>query len=488
MTAINQQYQQKDSTFTLCGSDRIHPDNDGHMVMAYLFLKAQGFVGKEVADMEINANKKQAVKSENCTVSNIKKNGKDLSFDYLAEALPYPLDTIARGWGQKKSQAEVLKVVPFMEEMNRETLKVTGLKGNYKLLIDDEEIGTWSGDELAKGINLAAESKTPQYQQALTVMHLNEYRWEIERTFREYAWCEFGFFQQKGLLYADDRKAIEVMDENLDKNVWLKGRRDMYSKMMFEAVRDARQQEMDVLINKIYEINNEEINYLNELRKKIINPIINLEKKINKKQNIKNIIKELYLFLINENIENKLNKKIKELENKNNFELAKEYKISYEIIINIFDEISNIFNNEEFTLDNFYKIFKIGLKNSSLGKIPASQDGVTVGDTERSRTHKVKAIFIIGLNDGVFPSVNKDEGFINDTDRSILKEQGIELAKGTIENLYDDNFNIYKAFTTAEEKLFLSYCQSDTDGKSLRPSTLILKIKKIFPELKENKK
>ena len=255
MTAINQQYQQKDPTFTLCGSDRIHPDNDGHMVMAYLFLKAQGFVGKEVADMEINANKKQAVKSENCTVSNIKKNGKDLSFDYLAEALPYPLDTIARGWGQKKSQAEVLKVVPFMEEMNRERLKVTGLKGNFKLLIDDEEIGTWSGDELAKGINLAAESKTPQYQQALTVMHLNEYRWEIERTFREYAWCEFGFFQQKGLLYADDRKAIEVMDENLDKNVWLKGRRDMYSKMMFEAVRDARQQEMDVLINKIYEIN-----------------------------------------------------------------------------------------------------------------------------------------------------------------------------------------------------------------------------------------
>ena len=255
MVALSQQYQQKDPAFTLCGSDRIHPDNDGHMVMAYLFLKAQGFVGKEVADMEINATKKQTVKSENCTISNIKQNGKDLSFDYLAEALPYPLDTIARGWGQKKSQAEILKVVPFMDEMNREILKVTGLKGNYKLLIDNEEIGTWSGEELAKGINLAAESKTPQYQQALTVMHLNEYRWEIEKTFREYAWCEFGFFQQKGLLFADDRKAIEVMDENLDQNVWLKGRRDMYSKMMFEAVRDAREQEMDVFINKIYEVN-----------------------------------------------------------------------------------------------------------------------------------------------------------------------------------------------------------------------------------------
>ena len=35
-------------------------------------------------------------------------------------------------------------------------------------------------------------------------------------------------FPAKGLLYADDRKAIEVMDENLDKNVWLKGRRDVF--------------------------------------------------------------------------------------------------------------------------------------------------------------------------------------------------------------------------------------------------------------------
>ena len=255
MVALNQQNQQKDPAFTLCGSDRIHPDNDGHMVMAYLFLKAQGFVGKEVAEMEINANKKQAVKVENCTVSNIKKNGKDLSFDYLAEALPYPLDTIARGWGQKKGQAEATKVIPFMDEMNREVLKVTGLKGDYKLLIDEEEIGIWSGDDLAKGINLAAESKTPQYQQALTVMHLNEYRWEIERTFREYAWCQFGFFQQQGLLFANDRKAIEIMDENVDKNVWLKGRRDMYSKMMLDPVREAREQEMEVLINKIYEVN-----------------------------------------------------------------------------------------------------------------------------------------------------------------------------------------------------------------------------------------
>lgn len=256
MTAINQAQQEQDPSFTLCGTDRIHPDNDGHMVMAYLFLKAQGFAGKAVAEMQVDAQSKQVVKAENCTLSNLKRNGRDFSFDYLAEALPYPLDTIPRGWGQHKAQAGAVKFVPFMEEMNREMLQVDGLKsGKYKLLIDDEEIGIYTAADLKKGINLAAETKTPQYQQALAVMHLNEIRWEIERTFREYAWTQFCFFQKKGLLFANNRKAIEVMDENVEKDGWLKAHRDNYTRLMLQAVRDARQEEMDVLIHKIYEIN-----------------------------------------------------------------------------------------------------------------------------------------------------------------------------------------------------------------------------------------
>lgn len=51
--------------------------------------------------------------------------------------------------------------------------------------------------------------------------------------------------------------------------------------------------------------------------------------------------------------------------------------------------------------------------------------------------------------------------------------------------MYDDNFNIYKALTTSEEKLYLSYVSADIEGTAQMPSLILQKIKKIFPNLVE---
>ena len=232
----------------------------------------------------------------------------------------------------------------------------------------------------------------------------------------------------------------------------------------------------------ITEENKEEIQYLNKLRAQIINPLLELKKEFS---NVKEVTKAVYKFLINQNIEEKVNNKINELQEIGQIDLANEYISSYKIILDIFDEIVLIFGDDKLTIDKYTQILKTGLKNSELGKIPGTQDQVIVGDTDRSRSHKVDVIFIIGLNDGSFPSINKSEGFFGDKDREILKKDGIELANGTIENLYEENFNIYKSFTTAEKMLYLSYASSETEGKALRPAMIINKIKKIFPELEE---
>lgn len=228
-----------------------------------------------------------------------------------------------------------------------------------------------------------------------------------------------------------------------------------------------------------------EIERLEQIRKDLVSPLMNLKHKIDENKTVRGISKAIYEFLVEQQIYEKVQIKIQELNEIGQIDLANEYESSIQTIIEILDEIVLVFKDDKITIDKYNQILKIGFKNSSLTKIPGTQDQVIMGDVDRSRSHKVKAIFIIGLNDGEFPSVRKDEGFLNDADREVLKQNGIELAKGTIDKLYEDSFNIYKAFTTAEEKLYLLYSSSDMQGKALRPSMLINKIKKIYPMLQE---
>lgn len=233
------------------------------------------------------------------------------------------------------------------------------------------------------------------------------------------------------------------------------------------------------------EYTKEEVDRLNELRRMIVKPIRNLQEKAKKDNTFFNLTKILYEFLQEMKLKETIKLKINKLEEKGFIELANEYETSFKVLIELFDEIVLVFGEEKTNFDKYISTLKIGLKNTGLGKIPATQDEVIVGDVSRSRSHKVKAVFIIGINDGEFPSVYKDEGFFNDKDREYLKEQGFELANGSLENLYEENFNIYKAFTVAEEKLFLSYASSDNEGRTLRPSILITKMKKIYSNLQE---
>ena len=227
------------------------------------------------------------------------------------------------------------------------------------------------------------------------------------------------------------------------------------------------------------------IDHINELRREIVTPLVELKNNLSGNKTAKQISENLYNFLIKNNIDKVLESKIKELNDMQKVDIAAEYETSWKIVMQVLDEIVLVFGDENITFESYMQILKTGLGESKLGTIPMAQDEVTVGDVDRSRSHKIKAVFIIGLNDGMFPSINKAEGFLNDDDREKIKQNGVELAKGTIDRIYEDNFNIYKAFTTAEERIFLSYSSSDMEGKSLRPSVLVSRIKKIFEGLKE---
>lgn len=225
---------------------------------------------------------------------------------------------------------------------------------------------------------------------------------------------------------------------------------------------------------------------LNKLRETIVNPLMEFKNNLRGIKTAEEITKQIYLFLEKNKITAKLEKKIKILETEKEEEIVNEYKKSYEIIIDLLDEIIMIFQNDKITLEQYIELFKTGIKFSKLGKIPEKIDQVILGDISRTKNHIAQAVFLIGINDGMFSNFNRHEGFLNDKDRENLKNINFEIAKGTLENIYEDQFNIYKALTIAENKIYFSYLSTDSEGASLRPAPLIFKIKKIFPNIKED--
>lgn len=232
-----------------------------------------------------------------------------------------------------------------------------------------------------------------------------------------------------------------------------------------------------------YEPINDLQSKLEEIRLEIVKPLLDFKNSVFENKTVLEITKKLYQFLIDNKINEILDKKIKKYEIP---EITDEYNTSYKILINVFDELVLLFEDEKITFDKYKELLQIGIKNSELGILPATQDQVVLGDINRSRSRKTKILFVIGINDGVFPAGSREEGFLNDKDREKLLEKGFEMAKSSTELLYEEQFNIYRTLTLPEEKLFLSYASSDKEGKSLRPSILIKKLKIAFPNLIQN--
>jgi len=154
--------------------DRVHPAPSGHLLMAAELLKAWN-APATVTWVEINAAAKSVTQQTATTVAGLKVDA-TVSWSQLDDALPMPADI------RPDMSDDVTKLAvsssDFIQALDQQPLKVTGLTANrYLLKIDTNNVGEFTREELARGINLAVLD-TPMAQQAkqvhkLTIQHNN---------------------------------------------------------------------------------------------------------------------------------------------------------------------------------------------------------------------------------------------------------------------------------------------------------------------------
>lgn len=229
----------------------------------------------------------------------------------------------------------------------------------------------------------------------------------------------------------------------------------------------------------------EVLSRVNEIRPRVVLPLADFRSKTKGRNTAKEICTALFDFLCEIGVPDKIEQKVEEFKALGEQEIANEYSQVWNIVMEVFDQVVEVIGDERLSLEKFNEVLAIGLGEYQMGLIPASLDQVLVGSVERSKSHEIKALFVLGVNDGVFPVSVLDEGILTDRDREILRQKGMELAQDTRAKTFEEQFNIYTTLTTASNYLRISYPLADQEGSSMRPSSIIFRLRKLFPNIQE---
>jgi ATP-dependent helicase/nuclease subunit B len=115
--------------------------------------------------------------------------------------------------------------------------------------------------------------------------------------------------------------------------------------------------------------------------------------------------------------------------------------------------------------------------------VPISNEniaGVAVLDAMASRGSQYRTLFLLGLNEGLFPRTIREDAFLRDRTRRVMDTS---LGYKVSEKLaaYDEEKLLFTLLVeSASERLYALYHRSDENGAALEPSWYVTELKRIF--------
>lgn len=223
---------------------------------------------------------------------------------------------------------------------------------------------------------------------------------------------------------------------------------------------------------------------LNGFREKILSPIRPLKAVMqNKNSTVRERTQALVDFLASLQVEEQLKGFEERFKQLGEVSLEKEYSQIYGLVMDLFDRVTALLGEEVVSRKEYAEILDAGFSEIKVGLIPAVVDRVVVGDIKRTRLSHIKLLFFAGVNDGIIPAVSGRGGILSEGERRRLKEQKVELAPTVREEGFLQRLYLYLVMTKPSDRLYLSFAAMSFDGKSLRPSSLLSQLEKLFPSL-----
>ena len=226
-----------------------------------------------------------------------------------------------------------------------------------------------------------------------------------------------------------------------------------------------------------------ELEHLNDIRKKITEPLINFKNELKNKP-AKNIADIIYSFLNEIKLEENLKSIILYCKENNQLNLANEQIYLWDLLVNLLNQLHNILKEESAPLKNLYNIILLAVNSMELAHIPQVRDCVCIGSADRIRPADPKIVFILGANENEFPQSYQADSLFSNNERKLLFETGLEISSSPEEKILEERFISYLSLTYGSHQLFVTYSKNDEKMTPLSPSLIVLEIIRIFKNIK----
>ena len=150
------------TNYNLCGKDGVHPGWAGHLVMAYVYLRAMGLDG-DIGTLTVDLGAQTATATAGHTVESFKDNlltVTSIKYPFCAEG----------GTNDDNSIRSGATLVPFFQDLSRFQLVVTNATApQYNIIwgiATNMWTNTYTSGQLAAGVNLASDFVTNPFSES----------------------------------------------------------------------------------------------------------------------------------------------------------------------------------------------------------------------------------------------------------------------------------------------------------------------------------
>lgn len=212
-------------------------------------------------------------------------------------------------------------------------------------------------------------------------------------------------------------------------------------------------------------------------------PVLHFAERFSGRKTAREIAEAYNAFLEEIQAEEVIRKKAQEFVKRGELQKADTLIQAYNCLVDTLSKLVLLLGEDYFSFEKFYAILTAGLEGSDAGQIPATVDQVQVTSVDRFQSNNTAVVFILGVTDGVFPCGYRVEGLLSDRDRDTLADMGVARLENSRLKHNAEEFLIYTSITAPTKKLYLCYPMADHDGKALRPSMIINRVQKLFPNV-----